>query len=378
MAIKIAYIAKEEVENLEYWSGIPYNIYYFFKKKKLSVTLIDKFPKLPLKIFKLFELFWKCFRVKYDPNRSIFLSKYYSRLIEKKIFNSDYDYIFTYDSTLISFLETKIPIILWTDLTFDLYQKTYFKKNHKINNQTLTNGNYLEKLALKKCKKIIYSSKYALENAHQKYKIDRHKLNLIPFPGDFHFQNKNNINNLIQKKLPNKSKILNFLSVGVDWHRKGMDKTIKFIEYIQKINKKHTIKLNIVGCKNNSVIQNKNIKIHGYLSKNNPNDIKKLNQLYSKANFFILLSRQEALGIVFLEAASYALPIITNKVGGIRTIVKKNGIFFNLNDNLYTQYKKFKKLLKNKNYIKYSKSSLKQYENNNPKKIFDKFTRIIC
>ena len=34
MAIKIAYIAKEEVENLEYWSGIPYNIYYFLKKKK--------------------------------------------------------------------------------------------------------------------------------------------------------------------------------------------------------------------------------------------------------------------------------------------------------------------------------------------------------
>ena len=157
-----------------------------------------------------------------------------------------------------------------------------------------------------------------------------------------------------------------------------MDKTIKFIEYAQKINRKHTIKLNIAGCKNNSIMQNKNIKIHWYLSKNNPNDIKKLNQLYSKANFFILLSREEALGIVFLEAASYALLIITNKVEGIRTIVKKNGILFNPNDNFYTHYKKFRKLLKNKNYIKYLMSSLKQYKNNNPAKIFDKFTRIIC
>ncbi len=91
-----------------------------------------------------------------------------------------------------------------------------------------------------------------------------------------------------------------------------------------------------------------------------------------------MLSREEALGIVFLEAASYALLIITNKVEGIRTIVKKNGILFNPNDNLYTHYKKFRKLLKNKNYIKYLMSSLKQYKNNNPAKIFDKFTRIIC
>lgn len=372
MALKIAYIAKVEVENMEYWSGIPYNIYHFLKKNNFEVTLIDKFPKLPLKILKLYEVFWRFFNIKYDPDRSIFLSKYYSKLINKKISNSNYDYIFTYDSTLISFLDTKIPIILWTDLTFDLYENTYFKKYTKIYKTTHINGNYLEKLALKKCKKIIYSSQYALENAKKRYKIEHRKLHFLPFAADLHFQN-----NKYKKKIISKSKIINFLSVGVDWHRKGMDKTIEFVQNLQKINRNQIFNLDIVGCENNLKVKNNNIKIHGYLSKKNPDGIKKLNRFYRNANFFILLSRAEAFGLVFLEAASYGLPIITNKVGGISSIVKNNGIFFNLNDNFNIQYNKFKKLLKNKNYIKYSLSSLEQYKKNNPKRIFSKFKEII-
>ena len=66
MALKIAYIAKVEVENMEYWSGIPYNIYHFLKKNNFEVTLIDKFPKLPLKILKLYEVFWRFFNIKYE------------------------------------------------------------------------------------------------------------------------------------------------------------------------------------------------------------------------------------------------------------------------------------------------------------------------
>ena len=372
MAIKIAYIAKVEVENMEYWSGIPYNIYHFLKKNNFEVTLIDKFSKIPLKILKLYEIFWRFFNIKYDTDRSIFLSKYYSKLINKKISNLNYDYIFTYDSTLISFLDTEIPIILWTDLTFDLYEKTYFKKYNKIHKSTHVNGNYLEKLSLKKCKKIIYSSQYALMNAKKRYKIKDHKLYTLPFVADLHFQNKTKT-----KKLISESKLINFLSVGVDWRRKGMDKTIKFIKNLQKINKNRIINLNIIGCKSNLKVKNNNIKIHGYLSKKNPSDVKKLKKFYRNAHFFILLSREDATPVVFLEAASYGLPIITNKVGGISSIVKNNGIFFNTNDNFKIQYKKIKKLLRNKNYIKYSLSSLKQYQKNNSKTVFNKFKEII-
>ena len=156
-----------------------------------------------------------------------------------------------------------------------------------------------------------------------------------------------------------------------------MDKTIEFIKKLQKINKNRIINLDIIGCKNNIKVNNNNIKVHGYLSKKSPGDVKKLNEFYRNAHFFILLSRVEAFGLVFLEAASYGLPIITNKVGGITSIVKNNGIFFNMNDNFKIQYQKFKKLLRNKNYIKYSLSSLKQYQKNNPKTVFKKFKEII-
>ena len=68
-------------------------------------------------------------------------------------------------------MKTRVPIIIWTDLTFDLYQNSYFKNYNKFHQISLNNGHYLEKLSLNKAKKIIYTTKYAEENARLKYKI---------------------------------------------------------------------------------------------------------------------------------------------------------------------------------------------------------------
>ena len=81
------------------------------------------------------------------------------------------DLIIVHDCPLISFLKISIPIVIWTDLTFDLFQKSYFKNYNKFHNSSVVQGNYLEKLSLKKAKQIVYSTKYAADNAKKKYFI---------------------------------------------------------------------------------------------------------------------------------------------------------------------------------------------------------------
>ena len=63
------------------------------------------------------------------------------------------DYIFVHQCSLISYLETDLPIFIWTDLTFDLFYKTYFKKYKQFSSNSIITGNKLEKMALLKAKK---------------------------------------------------------------------------------------------------------------------------------------------------------------------------------------------------------------------------------
>lgn len=377
MKIKIVYVSKYPIENIKNWSGVPKNIFLTFKKKGFDVTKIDTISLVPLNFLKIIELILKFLNIKYDPNRSILLSKYYAFLIDRKISNKKYNYIFSHDSTLLSFLKTKIPVILWTDLTYDLYEKTYLRDYKKISQNTV-NGNFLEKKALDKCSKIIYSNKYALKNAREKYKIKKNKLFFVPYGSNIEKKiTKKNCNKIIYNKVPSKSESIKFLSIGIDWHRKGMDKTVEFINYIQKKIKK-TIQLDLVGDPNFIVKNNKNIINHGYLSKNNRNQFKKIKKLYEEANFFILLSREEAAAVVLMEAAAFGLPIITNEIGGVKSVVNKNGIFFKKKDSLESKYNKFKKLLLDKNFIKFSRESFNHYRNNSWNKIGIKISKIIC
>ena len=323
-------------------------------------------------LFKCIELLYKIINVKYDPDRSIFLAKIHAKIIEKKIYKKKIDFLFTNDTTLISYLKTDVPIILWTDLTFRLFKNTYFREYNKFSKLSSLNGELLEKKALDKCYKIIYSSQYAIKSAIKHYKVNKNKIFYLPFSADINFVNKRKS----VKQIPHNKECYRFLTIGVDWHRKGIDKTIKFI---QKLNSDKSIyaKLDVVGVKNTSEKKYDNIKFHGYLSKKYKSSLNKLKNLYEKADFFILLSRNEALGIVFLEAAYYGLPIIASCVGGIKSVVKNNGIFFYNNESFNTQFNRFRKLLKSSNYKKYSKYSLIQYQKNSWEENSKKIKKII-
>ncbi|MFZ8803864.1 MAG: glycosyltransferase, partial [Candidatus Calescibacterium sp.] len=76
----------------------------------------------------------------------------------------------------------------------------------------------------------------------------------------------------------------------------------------------------------------------------------KLKYFYSASDFFVLPSRAESLGLVFLEAqGSGTIPCGTN-IGGIPEIIEdmKTGILFDLND-VDDLVQKVEKLIENRN-----------------------------
>jgi glycosyltransferase involved in cell wall biosynthesis len=97
-------------------------------------------------------------------------------------------------------------------------------------------------------------------------------------------------------------------------------------------------------------------KIEDYIKKNNLSNYvevlgyvseKQLHLLYRKADIFVLLTQYEAFGLVFLEALSYKIPILTYDTGAIPEVLKEGAILVKPDDDSSLLYS-FKRLVENK------------------------------
>ena len=374
--LNIAYITKEDSNDKTQWSGTSYNIYKCLLKTGHNIERYGPFKSFFEKLLKIYELFFRLFNVKFDPDRNLFLSKIISKKIKKKLNNKDIDLIVVHDCTIISFLETNIPIIIWTDLTFDLFQKSYFKNYNKFDQNSLKSGHHLEKLSLNKALKIIYSTKYAQENAINKYKLKKIKTEIIPFGSDIAPISRQKFFVLDKKR--NRDKKLKFLSIGVDWDRKNMSKSISVIKELN--NKGIYSELTIVGSKPPKIFKKPSfVKIVPFLNKKINKDLNKLKKIYFESDYFILLSKAEAFGLVLQEANSFGLPLILNNIDGMKFVANKKYTVFVAKDLSPSKISlKVMSLIKNKSkYKNFSYNSFLSSHNNSWDTASKKFAKLI-
>lgn len=312
--------------NINNWSGSVLHLYNSIINGKDIVDKCELKDKKILKIpTKLYNLVGKGEAV---FCRSKIAMNDYSRQINKMLIKKEYDLIISIGSIPISELKTNIPIIIITDGTFNV-MKNYYPEYNRYSKRALKNGEKFEKMALNKADNLIFASEWARNSAVNDYKISKDKTIVCPFGANFESNlSLEDINRIIDKKINDKIK---FLFVGKDWERKGGAKTLEILRYL--IYKKKNVELHIVGCEPNIPKElNDYIIIHGFLNKKNPDELKKLKELYKECTFFILPTFAECFGIVFCEASSYGIPSITHDTGGTTTAVKNNinGFTFNI------------------------------------------------
>ena len=144
----------------------------------------------------------------------------------------------------------------------------------------------------------------------------------------------NIVDTSIFKFIPKKEKnTFTFISIGHLVYGKGHDLLIDAFHYA-KFDRE--VYLNIIGegelntqlqAKIDSLNLNKQIKLLGLLSRSEI-----VNQM-QKSDVFVLASRGETFGVVYIEALSVGLPVIATACGGPEDFIeKKNGIITPLND----------------------------------------------
>lgn len=323
----ILYVSRLNPYNIKSWSGLNYYILKCLKKTGIPVEVLGPINS-PYRLFLIgVRVLFKVFNIKYDSERNIVLSEYYASQIHNKIKDKKYKLIITSDTFLVSKLNTNIPIYIWTDMLFNTWYSSYFK-NEKIHPRSLYEANILELEAIKKSKKIILTSKWAVKEAIKFYKSDSKKFEVVRFGSNINFDLKKNS---ILKSILRKAKIkkLRLLSVGVDWDRKDMNRCIEISKILIKLG--IPTKLVIVGSnEKNYKFQSKNVEIFKFLNKSIPSQREKLKKLFLKSHFFLLMSKAEGCGVVLAEANNFGIPNITLSIGGISEMINNqiNGFAF--------------------------------------------------
>lgn len=359
--MKVAYVSPYNSNDINQFSGLGYYMYKCIADQGVEIILINSEVPiskwLKLKAYLIKRLFGKRYQMARDPAH---LKKIAAKA-EKQLLTMDYDIVLSPGSLPVTYLETNKPIVFWTDSTYDSLVN-FYPEWYNLAAKSIKDGNQAEQIAIDKASLILYTSDWAVESAVKKYRADPHKVKQVPNgPNLEPTSNPKNVEDIICKRQKNKQ--VNLLFVGIDWERKGGDMAIETVCKLR--DKGIDAVLTIVGINYLPKFDFPYIKYHPFIDKNLQEGVDKLNDLYEQATFFLLPTKAECFAVVFAEAGSHALPVITSNVGGSASAIKNgyNGYCLDLNNFSSVAADKIFNLIKSPEvYKQYSYNAYENFE----------------
>jgi glycosyltransferase involved in cell wall biosynthesis len=316
--MKISYITAYDALNIHNWSGLSYYIAKSLENEGADIDYIGSLQTKKSPVYKLKGLLYnRILGKKYLSEREHAIAKWYAVQATSRLKNNT-DIIFSPGSIPIAFIDNNKPKVIYSDATF-MSLVNYYDFYHNVCAESLKKGNSLEQQAYDSSSLLIYSSEWAARSAIEYYNIPPSKVKVVPFGANIYCDRTvPDIKHIIDQR-PKDKCILLFL--GVDWIRKGGDLALQVATELNR-NGLPT-ELHIAGVHFNRELP-PFVKLHGYISKSTEEGKKRLNELMAKSHFLILPSKADCTPVVFGEANSYGLPVISTKTGGIPTIIKDN------------------------------------------------------
>lgn len=198
------------------------------------------------------------------------------------------------------------PIATWIDSTFAqrLGRTPWLDRIARRSHRELA---IAEREAFTESTCVLAASNSALQDVRHRYGVPEERSHLVPFGASL----------APDSPVPERASKLPYrvLSVGVHWHRKGMDLAVATIDAL--VAGGQPVELDVVGVDPPSDDWLRPyVRYHGFISRG-----PQLDRLFREADLFLLPSRDEPFGIAFAEAGAYGLPVVGLRVGGVPDIV---------------------------------------------------------
>ena len=220
-------------------------------------------------------------------------------------------------STSIAALETRIPIVYYTDLTFDLIRKNY-EKLSGLTKRAVAEGDEIETSALNNATVAVFPSRWAMASATKGYGVSDDKVFQVPMGANLDVAPDPGL--VTGRKLKGECRIL---FVGVDWDRKGGQIALDAVRALRAQGIPSV--LTVCGCV--PPVEEACMQVIPFLSKDDPRDRERFSRLFYESHFFVLPTQGDAFPIVLAEASAYGLPSLSSRTGGLEDLVLdgKNG-----------------------------------------------------
>jgi glycosyltransferase involved in cell wall biosynthesis len=220
-------------------------------------------------------------------------------------------------STSIAALETNLPIVYYTDLTFDQIRRDYGKLSN-LTRRALAESDEIETSALNKATVAVFPSEWAMDSATREYGMSGDKVFKVPMGANLDVAP--DAEQATGRKLEGECQIL---FVGVDWDRKGGQIALDAVRTLRG----HGIASALTVCGCVPPVTDACMRVIPFLNKSDPRDRWAFSRLFYESHFFVLPTKGDAFPIVLAEASAYGLPSLSSRTGGLEDLVfeGKNG-----------------------------------------------------
>jgi len=327
--VKVAYLSYKDARDVRSWSGIEYHMARCLADAGAEVEYLGpaKRPFTPIN-FARYLLANRIFKQNDHPQRDPRFLRLVAQQFEKKLRRSDAQAVLGHGVIGQAYVDAGRPMAVWTDATFANILN-YYPSFKNMSARSVRDGHASEKDLLDRCDLVMFSCQWAIDSAIKDYGCDPRKLRLLSFGANVpDTRTQADIVRITAAKAASPVKLL---LLGVHWHRKGADTAVAVAEELHR--RGVAVELRIAGCfPDPGTTLPPFVKILGFISKSTPEGVARIEALLEEAHFFLVPSRADCTPIVFGEAASFGLPVLTRDTGGISSVITPgvNGHLFHM------------------------------------------------
>jgi glycosyltransferase involved in cell wall biosynthesis len=314
MPLRIGYLTTGSSRDMGNWSGLVRHIRDALEDCGHDIYDLDGFvPRIP---WATRTRGWRArflMGKPYGYDRDVRLALSFAALADEKIARLSLDCVVSAQTYPATMLRTSVPVASWCDATFHALMDVY-PGYSDISEDSIRQGHYLERRAIQRSCFLAYASEWAAADAIQYYGGDPDKIAVIPFGANCAagFSSLAEARSAVLAKAASPFRLL---FVGRDWNRKGGALAVEVLNELrqQRIN----AELWVVGCEPFAGAPPPGVKVIGPLNKANASDLAQWRECFAQSDVLFVPTRAECFGVVFAEAAAFALPSVSTRVGGV-------------------------------------------------------------
>ncbi len=323
--MKFAYLTTYDAKDCHNWSGTATHMARAFQRQGVDVHFVGNLGGTShgLRLAKEF-VYSRILGQRYLPERSPLHLKSCARIASRRLLRLDPDIVFSPGSLPVACLDTRVPVVFWTDATF-AGMVDYYPTYTGLCRETVRNGNRMEQAALDRCALAVYSSEWAAKTALKRYRVAPEKVRVVPFGANLECSPSTAEVEEALRERPRAT--CRLLLIGVNETRKGTDIALQVAAELNA--RGLPAQLTLVGARPAGILPDY-VHSTGYIDKGTPRGHAELVRLLARAHFLLGPSRADCTPIAFCEANAFGVPCLARDTGGVGSLIRNgvNGYLF--------------------------------------------------